>query len=384
MAILLALCVGVIPVLVTVALPPPGYQQIPPPYAPITSGDWNDQHPAWSPDGETIAYVSDRSGGWGLRVEKPDGSFDRQLTPSSMVASFPSWSPDSSAVAFWSRQGARTDIREAFLRNSTILTITNGTTSVLQGQPEWSPDGTRLLFFVTSDVTQLVSAEVSGGALKVIATVSGENVSADWITPTEVVYSTFSQGNYSILSTDTGTGVTKVILNGTSSFMDPVVLSNTSKLAYVSNLIPTTEYDRRYPCPYLPGDFNLWVINLDGFNTIFQSGPVPIAHGVEQTFDAPFTPGAISPTQRMAWNYGGNVMAYVAYNSASGSCPYLWDVNNRRSTVTPVSPVNANCTDPTWSPDNIDLAFASVTGGFYHIFVLNTTNLILPMPTGEA
>lgn len=383
LAVLLALFVGVIPVLVTVALPPPGWELNPPPYVAITSGNWDDQQPAWSPDGGTIAYVSHRSGSWGVRVVKPDGSGDRQLTPSSLMAQYPSWNPNSSAVAFWCRQGARTDIKEAFLKNSTISTITNGTT-VLQGQPKWSPDGTRLLFFIGSDVTQLVTVDVGNGTLRVIAAVSGANVSADWISPTRVVYSTFSQGNYSIFSTNTTTGATEVIINGTASYMDPVVFANSSRIAYASDLIPTTEYDRRYPCAYLPGDFNLWVINLDGFNTIFQSGPVPIAHGVEDTFDAPFTPGAISPTQRISWNHAGTVLAYVAYNSASGTSLYLWDVRNRRSTITPVGPLNANCSDPTWSPDNVDLAFASMAGGFNHISVLNTTNLILQMPTGEG
>lgn len=38
------------------------------------SSGFAERHPAWSPDGETIAYLSDRSGEYELTVRPVDGS----------------------------------------------------------------------------------------------------------------------------------------------------------------------------------------------------------------------------------------------------------------------------------------------------------------------
>jgi len=361
---------------VTIILPPPGIASPPLPYRPLTSGLWNDISPAWSPDGKLIAFSTDRNGGWEIYIMKPDGSWYRQLTPTGIVAADPSWSPDSSSVAFWSLSGSRTALQLAFAVNSTILTITAGGYTVLETQPKWSPDGENLLFFIVSDTTELVSVNVDTKVLKVVAAVNGDYISADWISPTEVVYSSSSQGRYQILSADIGTGAAGMFLGGNADFAAPVVLTGTNRVAYISDLVPVNQYNLHYPCPYLPGDFNLWVINSSGSNPIFQSGPMG-------TTNVPFTPGQISPAQRVAWSPDGNIIAYVASNQVTGSSIYLWDVVNRRSTVNPVGPFNANSTGPSWSPDNINLVFAAEQGGLYHIFILNTTNLILLMPKGE-
>ncbi|MFQ5744388.1 MAG: PDZ domain-containing protein [Acidobacteriota bacterium] len=61
-----------------------------------------DRYPTWSPDGEQIAYFSDRTGEYELTVEAADGSGEpRTLT--SLGAGFrytPFWSPDSKKIAF--------------------------------------------------------------------------------------------------------------------------------------------------------------------------------------------------------------------------------------------------------------------------------------------
>jgi Tol biopolymer transport system component len=49
------------------------------------------------------------------------------------------------------------------------------------------------------------------------------------------------------------------------------------------------------------------------------------------------------------------------------------------STIGPASQGLNNSKDPAWGHDSVDLAFASVQDGHYHIFVMNTTNLVQPM-----
>lgn len=60
------------------------------------------QAPAWSPNGNLIAFSSNRDGSnFHIFVMNADGSAQTQLTPSGSPADFaPSWSPDGKRIAF--------------------------------------------------------------------------------------------------------------------------------------------------------------------------------------------------------------------------------------------------------------------------------------------
>ena len=379
----MALCVGTIPVLAVTLLPPPGWQPNPLPYSTITSGSSDDRNPEWSPDGRLITYVSHRGTVWALRVETPDGTSNRQLTSSGANASFPSWSPDSASIAFIDTLGSRADLKRAFVENSTISALTNGTLNVLPFQPGWSPDGKEILFFVDSNGYSLARLSLADGSVRVVARVQGLNVSAVWVSADEIIYSSLVGGKWQILSAGLGGGTIRTVLGGTANYLNPVMVPGTRELAYLSDEVPVTEYDRRYPCSYLPGDYNAWVIDLDSSAKVFQAGPVPIAHGVEETFEAPYIPGSMDPALKMTASSGG-VVAYMAWNSGSGLSLYLWDTRRLWTTMSTVGPANANSTDPSWSPDRTSLAFSAVSEGHSRIYVLNSTGLILQMPPGEA
>jgi Tol biopolymer transport system component len=383
LAIVIALCVGIVPVVVTTSLPPPGYALAVLPYEPLTTGSWNDRSPSWSPDGNMIAYSSDRGGGWGVWLMKFDAASQRRLSPSGVVADNPSWSPDSSRIAFWSRNGTRTDVRVAFAANSTVLTLTDGRYSVLQGQPKWSPDGTQLLFFTSAASTQLVSVALTNRTLRAVTVVNGSNLSAAWTSPTTVAYSILGENGYQINWADLRTGEGGVIISGVANYTSPAVSLNSSRLAYISNVIAPKYGSNFYPCPYKPGDFNLWVSNLDGRNATFQWAPTGTYIASSFTYPSPYTPGAIGPAQSLAWSYDGKQVAYTA-SELHGSKIYLWNVVIWATSMASLGPSDANCTDLSWSPDNVNLAFAAVSDGFYHIFLLNTTGQVSPMPVSQV
>jgi tricorn protease len=71
------------------------------------SSDANDKYPAWSPDGKTIAYISDKSGEEELWFAAQDGSTQpEQMTNGSTGQRYaPSWSPDGKRLAFGDKDG---------------------------------------------------------------------------------------------------------------------------------------------------------------------------------------------------------------------------------------------------------------------------------------
>ncbi len=67
-----------------------------------TGFDWG---PTWSPDGEQIAFVSDRDGDLDIYTMDPDGQNVRQLTDMNSNDVAPDWSPDGTQIAFGSNPG---------------------------------------------------------------------------------------------------------------------------------------------------------------------------------------------------------------------------------------------------------------------------------------
>jgi len=102
--------------------------------------------PAWSPDGKTIAFQSNRDGPYHLYVMDADGGNVRQLTSGDVDDRHPAWSPDGRSIAVDSGNDARREIWriDVASRARTQITRLNAVTSL----PSWSPDGTRISFYV--------------------------------------------------------------------------------------------------------------------------------------------------------------------------------------------------------------------------------------------
>jgi len=56
--------------------------------------------PTWSPDGKSIAYISNMSGRNNLWVVPAEGGFPTQLTVSDQRQTAPTWSPDGKWIAY--------------------------------------------------------------------------------------------------------------------------------------------------------------------------------------------------------------------------------------------------------------------------------------------
>ncbi len=147
----------------------------------ITSGDYDDSAPAWSPDGRSIAFVSNRSAHpdrnfndsiWVVSADNTDkGAHLLRISTNPGTNGAPAWSPDGKWIAFTSQLDPRLFQYATFQLG--IAPATGGEEKILTlaldrnvSSPRFSPDGKSIDFIADDDGTQnLLSVPASGGVI---------------------------------------------------------------------------------------------------------------------------------------------------------------------------------------------------------------------------
>lgn len=119
--------------------------------APAVSTLGSDTHPAWSPDGQTIAFISNRDGvaeerpvNFEIYLAAPDGSAERRLTFNQDFDADLAWSPDGSRLLFKSFQDGNDEVYVVDAAGGAPQNLTHS--SAADGGAIWAPDGSAILF----------------------------------------------------------------------------------------------------------------------------------------------------------------------------------------------------------------------------------------------
>ena len=104
---------------------------------------------SWSPDGKTIAFVSNMSGRNNLWLVPAEGGWPVQLTISDQRQFSPTWSPDGKWIAYQSDYDGdeQWDIFLVSPKTGQVVNLTN-TREIAELSPAWSPDGRYLAYMV--------------------------------------------------------------------------------------------------------------------------------------------------------------------------------------------------------------------------------------------
>lgn len=155
----------------------------------ITNGGGGDDDPAWSPNGQKIAFQHCDSGcgAPGIVVANADGSGQVPLTPAASpdYYDYPTFSPDGSKVAFAHCPTGATscsiDVIGLDGSNPHQLTTTLGTNE-RQSEPVYSPDGSKVAFQDCPGGSPcfIAVAPSGGGSLVQLSNPSNTDSSPDW------------------------------------------------------------------------------------------------------------------------------------------------------------------------------------------------------------
>jgi dipeptidyl aminopeptidase/acylaminoacyl peptidase len=115
----------------------------------------------WSPDGKTVAFISNLSGRNNLWLVPAEGGWPTQLTVSNERETSPAWSPDGKWIAYMSDYDGdeQWDIFLVSPKSGQVVNLTN-TREIAEESPAWSPDGRYLAYMVKPKTSSVFEIDV--------------------------------------------------------------------------------------------------------------------------------------------------------------------------------------------------------------------------------
>jgi Tol biopolymer transport system component/DNA-binding winged helix-turn-helix (wHTH) protein len=307
----------------------------------------DDTEPVLSPDGERIAFRSEREGG-GIFVMGASGENTKRVTD---FGHDPAWSPDGREIVFAvtvgepiSRLSAESQLFSVNIATGEKHPLTSRTGNAFQ--PHWSPHGYRVAYWAQVEgVSDVWTIPARGGDAVRVTKNAAVNWDPVWSPDGASLYFVSNRGgsmNLWRVSIDEKSG--KVLgeiepLTTPATDASHIAFSRSGKhLAYVQRTLTP----------------NIWRVAFDSQREVTVGQPMPVTQG---SFGAAGT--AISPDGEWIAFIGGSEdkdEIFVARKDGSGLRQLTEDAYIDRR--------------PMWSPDGKRIAFHSNRGGKFEIWTV--------------
>jgi TolB protein len=207
--------------------------------------------PAWSPNGESLAYTSFFNGPPGLYVADLASGRKRPIITSGSLNTSPSFSPDGRHIAFARSLDGNIEIFTADLDGGNLRRLTNS--PAIDTNPAWSPKGSEIAFTSSRAGNPSIYLMDSEGANQRRITFDGTyNDGVAWSPDGDLIaYTSRRDGQFQIAVTNVVTLETRVLTSGAGEAQSPTFSPDGRKIAYTS---------RR------GGKNQIYVMDLDGAN----------------------------------------------------------------------------------------------------------------------
>jgi Tol biopolymer transport system component/imidazolonepropionase-like amidohydrolase len=307
--------------------------------------DGYDAHaPAWSPDGQRIAFQAYRDSTWDIWTVNRDGTGLRQETSGPFDDREPHWSPDGRRLAFASDRSGSYDVWTVTLGSKAVQRITAGEAN--EFAPAWSPDGREIAYVSDRRERGIYAAVVASRAERLVRADARTLAAPSW-------------------SPD-GQRLAYVAFDGARSFL----------VAAGDNVADATEDVFPFRAQWVAGGNLLYT--ADGkIKTRPAAGGA--ARTVEFSADLSFTRAAFTPSRRDFSRSGPQPVRGVMHPAISpdgsrvvfAALGDLWLAPTTAGDVVPERLTHDAFvdTDPAWSPDGSRLAFSSDRGGSMDLWV---------------
>jgi Tol biopolymer transport system component/DNA-binding winged helix-turn-helix (wHTH) protein len=309
----------------------------------LTSDGDRNMEPAWSPGGDLIAYHSSKRGG--IWLIPPTGGVARQLTE---FGCRPAWSRDGTTVAFQSESFH--DMIQPYANSATIWIVPARGGAARQVtkpgappgghlSPTWSPDGRRIAFLgADMNSMQIWSVAVEGGE-PVQLSPNGTGDKAD------VLYAPDGESLYFTMGMMLG--VIRV---------DPATGERIGRGAVVADLGSTVF---RHPAVSADGHkiaFSAWTVKSN-------VASVPISTKTHEATGLPvaLTNDLSSRNGLTAFSPDGRKIAYTSMRRGLGYQLWLMDADGGNKTQ--LSSNQQAAYAPSWTPSGEEVLFESMRGG---------------------
>ena len=321
---------------------------------PLTADPGYEGEPTFSPEGQTIAYVSDRSGNFEIFLKQIAGGADINLTNNTADDAQPAFSPDGKQIAFVSTRASSSNLLYPGVDYSLLggdiwvmPALGGGARRIAESGnfPSWSPDGSTIIYTRGTSWFQPKMRRVSaqGGEPQdiPITFAADEPLQPFWLYPSyssDNRWIAFEAGAYIFVVNAVG-GEAKRVVKGKR----PVWSADSQAIIY-SN----TESGK---------NLSLWRV------------PFSLTEGVVSGLPEPLTVGRGRDIQA-AVSRDGKMIAYAAQDLAFNAEVLPFDAEQGRLTGSP-QPVTAGSNSIyflNFSPDGRSIVFENHLGQSAHIW----------------